>query len=63
MKMIRIKKLIGRLKEFPEDAWAYEGEIVGIVIRSADDTNQLGWILANEFRKEEDECIHDKGSS
>ena len=62
--MMRIKKLIERLKEFPEDAYAYayEGEIVGIVIRSANNEKQLGWILANEFKKEEDECVHDKES-
>ncbi len=63
--MIRVKKLIERLKEFPEDALvhAYEGEIVGIVVRSANNGKQLGWILANEFKKEEDECVHDKENS
>ncbi len=63
--MIRVKKLIEKLKEFPEDAlaFAYEGEIAGVVIRSAECNKQLGWISANEFKEEEDECVHDKKSS
>ncbi len=63
--MIRVKNLIKRLKEFPEDACvhAYEGEISGIVIRSANCNKELGWIIASENEKEEDECVHDKGSS
>lgn len=43
--MIPVKRLIEILQELPEDALAYgyEGEVVGIIIVSADD-KELGYI-------------------
>jgi hypothetical protein len=53
--MIRIERLIEALKKFPSDAraYAYEGEVTGIVVRSADNREQLGWIEATERREDE----------
>jgi len=44
--VITVKELIEELKKFPEDAlvYAYEGEIVGVVITSADDDKEIGHI-------------------
>jgi len=43
--MIPIKRLLETIQELPEDAlaYAYEGEIVGIVFVSADD-KELGYV-------------------
>ena len=49
--MIRIDKLIEELNKFPLDslAYAYEGEICGIVIVEPDQPErELGYILASE---------------
>lgn len=47
--MVQIEKLIEELKKFPMDAfaYAYEGEIIGIVVVDADD-DELGHIPASE---------------
>ncbi|MEW5941374.1 MAG: hypothetical protein AB1750_17045 [Chloroflexota bacterium] len=47
--MIPIKRLMEILQELPEDAlaYAYEGEVVGIILVSADD-KELGYIPTKE---------------
>jgi len=53
--MITIAELIKELQKYPPDAlaYAYEGEIIGIVIVDAKETKQLGEILASS---EDDEA-------
>ena len=47
--MIKVEKLIEELGKFPANgrAYAYEGEIRGIVVVNKED-DELGYILANE---------------
>jgi len=47
--MIPVKRLLEIIKELPEDAlaYAYEGEVVGIIFVSADD-KELGYIPTKE---------------
>lgn len=49
--MIRVSRLIEELQKFPQDAlaYAYEGEVVGVVVRSRDDAKQIGYIPASEY--------------
>lgn len=53
--MIKVKELIEILKSLPEDAlvYAYEGEVVAIVIRSSDNKTELGYIPASPFEESE----------
>jgi hypothetical protein len=54
--VIRVDKLIEKLKEFPPDsyAYAYEAEVVGIVIvKNLDEYDELGTILASGYMREE----------
>lgn len=52
--MIRVDKLIKELQKFPQEAlaYAYEGEMTGIVIVDNKD-NHLGQIFAREGNDEE----------
>ena len=47
--MIPIKRLIEILRELPEDslAYGYEGEVVGIIVVTADD-KEIGYIPTKE---------------
>lgn len=47
---ITIEQLRQAISIYPDDAWvyAYEGEKTGIVIRSADDKEQIGFIEARD---------------
>ncbi len=53
--MITVKKLIEILQSLPEDAlaYAYEGEVVAIVIRTSDNKNELGYIPATSNEQED----------
>lgn len=46
--MRTVKQLIEELRKFPMDAkaYAYEGEVTGVVIRSANGSKELGHIPA-----------------
>lgn len=48
--MITVAELIDQLQKFPPDAqvYAYEGEIVGVVVVDAKTHEQLGYIVAEE---------------
>jgi hypothetical protein len=55
--MITVKRLIEELSKLPEDAlaYAYEGEIDGVVIRR--NGKELGWIPASEYDEVEDNAF------
>jgi len=48
--MKRVSDVIAELQKFPADAlcYAYEGEIIGIVIVATDGVTELGYILAGD---------------
>ncbi len=52
--MIKVKELIEILQSLPEDAlvYAYEGEVVAIVIRSSDNKTELGYIPARGSKED-----------
>lgn len=60
--MMEIRKLIAELKKFPMDAkaYAYEGEITGIVIRSSNDRRELGHIPATAKTADDGEAHFNK---
>lgn len=47
---ITVKSMIEQLSKYPEDAlcYAYEGEIIGVVIADKEDKKELGYIIAGE---------------
>lgn len=59
--MIRVSALIEKLKEFPEDSWAYSYECStpGIVIvKNVDGVrHELGFIIATESDQDDSEVI------
>jgi hypothetical protein len=61
--MILVKRLIEIIRELPEDAlaYAYEGEVVGIIFVSADD-KELGYIPTKETGSDDLEFIRSKAS-
>jgi len=52
--MIKVKRLIEILQTLPKDAlvYPYEGEIIGIIVLSADKQKELGYIPATEKDQE-----------
>ena len=60
--MIPIKRLMEILQDLPEDAlaYAYEGEVVGIIFVSADD-KELGYIPTKETGSDDLEFVRTAG--
>ncbi|HKY53413.1 MAG TPA: hypothetical protein VJM08_03865 [Anaerolineales bacterium] len=62
--MIPIKRLKEILQELPEDAlaYAYEGEVIGIIFQSADG-RELGYIPTKDTGSDDFEFISSKSNS
>ena len=53
--MIRIDKLIQELQKFPQGAYAYayEGEVTGVVVTRMKEDDALGYVPCSEHQYEE----------